>query len=110
MRLSLVAAALLFSASAALAQRPSNEPLPEIHPNDRSAPSVQQRIDEIRRHNDVRDQPQLNSLESQQQQSRGSAPNLAPIAPRHAPVPDRAPGSSLPPAWPGYQPGYLPRQ
>lgn len=89
------------------AQRPSNEPLPEIHPNDRNPSNVQQRIDDIRRSGDTRDQPQMNSLESLQQQ-RGSSPALAPI-PGGRPVPERTPPPRTP-EWQGYPPGYLPRQ
>jgi hypothetical protein len=105
-------AALLVAVSApvALAQRPSNEPLPEIHPNDRNPATVQQRIDEIRRSGDIRDQPQMNSLESLQQQQRGNSPAVAPLTPAdRRTVPDRAP-TSRPEEWPGYRPGYLPRQ
>lgn len=101
---------ILLTAAAAWAQRPSNEPLPEIHPSDRKPSSVEQRLDEIRRHGDVRDQPQMNSLESLQQQQRGNSPSVAPLTPpERRQVPDRAP-TSRSDEWPGYRPGYLPRQ
>lgn len=110
MKLVLAAAILSLVTSAALAQRPSNEPLPEIHPSDRNLSSVQQRLDEIRRHGDVRDQPQMNSLDSLQQQQRGSSPSVAPLTPpERRQAPDRAP-TSRSEEWPGYRPGYLPRQ
>lgn len=104
------ALALTLAAAPALAQRPSNEPLPELHPNDRTPSSVQQRLNEIRRHRDTRDNPQLDSLESLRQQQRGTSPSVAPLTPpERRNVPDRAP-TSRPGDWPGYQPGHLPRQ
>lgn len=110
MKLLLTSLAFVLVAGAALAQRPSNEPLPEIHPSDRNPSSVQQRLDDIRRHGDVRDQPQMNSLESLRQQQQGSSPSLAPLTPpERRQVPDRAPISRSD-EWPGYRPGYLPRQ
>lgn len=110
MRIATATLALMLAASPALAQRPSNERLPEIHPNDRTPSSIRQRLDEVWRHGDVRDQPQMNSLDSLQQQQRGTSPSVAPLTPpdRHT-VPDRTP-TSRPQDWPGYRPGYLPRQ
>ena len=78
MRISAAALTPVLIASPVLAQPPPGEALPEIHPNDRIPSAVQQRLDEIRRHGDVRDRPQMNSLESLQQQQRGSSPSVAP--------------------------------
>jgi hypothetical protein len=106
-------AALLLLTAPALAQedpaRAAVGPAP-IHPNDLNHSNAQQRIDEIRRSGNPADYGQMNALEALRQQSgRMSDPALAPIPPERREVPARA-APPPPGEWPGYRPGYLPRQ
>jgi hypothetical protein len=108
-----VALAWLLAAAPAWAQqdpaRPAVGPAP-IHPSDLNRSNSQQRIDEIRRSGNPSDYGQMNSLESLRQQSDGMGDsNLAPIPRERREIPPRAEPA---PAgdWPGYRPGYLPRQ
>jgi hypothetical protein len=115
MRAALVLA-LMVAALPALAQQDPGRPAvgpPPIHPNDLNAGNARERSDEIRRSGNPSDYGQMNSLDSLRLQSdnmnAGPGSNLAPIPPeRAAPTPPRPVGRPQP--WPGYQPGYLPRQ
>jgi len=97
--------------------RPAVGPAP-IHPNDLNSSNSQQRIDEIRRSGNPGDYGQMNALDALRQQSdsmnegarrSGEPTTLAPIPPERREVPPRAVPDS-PGGWPGYRPGYLPRQ
>ncbi len=110
----------LLLATPALAQdpaRPAVGPAP-IHPNDLNAGNAQSRVDELRRSGNPADHGQINALESLRTQSdnmndaarrSGKTSSLAPIPPERREVPAR-PAPGAPGEWPGYRPGYLPRQ
>ncbi len=107
------ALAFLLLAAPALAQQDPARPavgLAPIHPNDLNAGNAQSRVDEIRRGGNPADYGQMNSLESLRRQSDGmNKSTLAPIPPERRDVPPRA-VPDAPAEWPGYRPGYLPRQ
>lgn len=89
--------------------RPAVGPAP-IHPSDLNRSNSEQRIDEIRRSGNPSDYGQMNALDALRRQSDGmNNSDLAPIPPERRDVPSRAVPSS-PGDWPGYRPGYLPRQ
>lgn len=81
-----------------------------LHPNDLNASNAQQRIDEIRRGGNPADYGQMNALEALRRQSESMGDSaLAPLRPERREVPARA-LPTTPDDWPGYRPGYLPRQ
>jgi hypothetical protein len=108
-----LAAACLLLAAPALAQAPA-----PIHPNDLNATNARERSEQIQRSGNPADYGQMNALDSLRLQSgnmndagriTGQGTNLAPIPPeRREPAPPAT--QTGPGPWPGYRPGYLPRQ